>query len=364
MTGGASTLPLPYSRFLVVVINRRRMKNNSTKNAPEESKTGGQAVLEGVMMRSPISTAVAVRTPGGTIIVKKLKMKELKNCGSIWSKPVFRGAATLIDTLRLGMKALNWSAFIAEESTDSGKKNGDKSSSGFTTFLTTVFAFTLAIVLFAWLPLQSSKWILESSSSAAGQQFGIHMLAGLFRLIAFLLYLGAISFMPDVRRLFMYHGAEHQTIHAWEKGLSPLTEKAVEQSPLHQRCGTSFLLLVMLGTILFYGVFDSLVVLLSGSSPSALVRIMYHLPLIPLVMGLSYEILRLADKHLETSAIAKAVTAPGLLLQKLTTRKAGLKEIEVAVASLYVSLGRNPGPDVEILDQDAESRPEEENEDV
>jgi len=340
------------------------MKNNSLKNsetAPEESKTGGQAVLEGVMMRSPISAAVAVRIPDGAIIVKKLKIKELKNCGSLWTKPVFRGAATLIDTLRLGMKALNWSAEIAEESEDSDKKSG---GSGFSTFLTTVFAFALAIVLFAWLPLQSSKWILESGSSAAGQQFGIHILAGLFRLIAFLLYLGAISFMPDVRRLFMYHGAEHQTIHAWEKGLTPLTEKAVEQSPLHQRCGTSFLLLVMLGTILFYGVFDSLVILLTGYNPSALIRVLYHLPLIPFVMGLSYELLKLADKHLETSAIARAVTAPGLLLQRLTTRKAGIREVEVAVASLYVSLGRNPGPDVEILGQGEDSHPEEENENL
>ncbi|MEN8209343.1 MAG: DUF1385 domain-containing protein, partial [Candidatus Fermentibacteria bacterium] len=317
------------------------MLNNSAKNsetAPEESKTGGQAVLEGVMMRSPISTAVAVRNPQGTIIVKKLKIKELKNLGSIWAKPVFRGAATLIDTLRLGMKALNWSAEIAEESSGSTEKSG---ASGFTTFLSTAFAFALAILLFAWLPLQSSKWILDTGSTAAGQQFGIHMLAGLFRLIAFLIYLGAISFMPDVRRLFMYHGAEHQTIHAWEKGLTPLAEQAVRQSPLHQRCGTSFLLLVMLGTILFYGIFDSLVILYTGYNPSALIRVLYHLPLIPLVMGLSYELLKLADKHLETSAIAKAVTAPGLLLQKLTTRKAGIKEIEVAVASLYVSLGKN-----------------------
>lgn len=332
------------------------------ETVPEESKTGGQAVIEGVMMRSPFSTAVAVRTPGGQILARKLKMKQLKDRGRIWTKPIFRGAAVLIDTLRLGMKALNWSAFIAEGSSGSEKKDGVKGHSGVATFLTTALAFVLAIVLFAWLPLQSSKWILENGSAAAGQQFGIHMLAGLFRIIAFLLYLGAISFMPDVKRLFMYHGAEHQTIHAWEKGLSPLAENAVEQSPLHQRCGTSFLLLVMLGTILFYGVFDSLVVLLSGYNPSAFIRILYHLPLIPLVMGLSYELLKLADKHLETSALARAATAPGLLLQKLTTRKAGLEEIEVAVASLYVSLGRDPGQEVEFYSEEAENGSEENNE--
>ncbi|OPL19769.1 MAG: hypothetical protein AVO35_01990 [Candidatus Aegiribacteria sp. MLS_C] len=323
--------------------------DDTGKTCPDEAKTGGQAVIEGVMMRSPVQTAVAVRTPDGRILARKLRMSQLTEMGGIWKQPVFRGAATLIDTIRLGMKALNWSAGIAEDSGDengsdtSGKK-GKGNSSG---LLSTVTAFALAILLFAWLPLQAAKWILDSSASAeAGRQFTIHLLAGGFRIAAFLLYLGGISLMPDVRRLFTYHGAEHQTIHAWEKGLEPLPERAVEQSPLHQRCGTSFLLLVMLGTIIFYGIFDSLVVLVTGSDPSALVRIIYHLPLIPFVMGISYEFLKLADRHLETSPVARAVTAPGLLLQKMTTRKAGLPEVEVAIASLKVSLGRDPGPGV------------------
>jgi len=316
----------------------------------DESKAGGQAVIEGVMMKSPVGTAVAVRAPSGGILAKRIRMNQLADRGALWRKPVFRGAATLIDTLRLGMKALNWSAEIAESGSDDGKKNGN---SGFSAFLSTVAAFGLAIVLFAWLPLQSSKWLLDAGSQtiSASHQFGVHMLAGLFRITAFLIYLGAISLIPDIRRLFMYHGAEHQTIHAFEKGLEPLAESAADESPLHQRCGTSFLLLVMLGTIIFYGIFDSLVVLLTGADPSALVRILYHLPMIPLVMGLSYELLKMADRHLETSAIARAVTAPGLLLQKLTTRKAGLEEVKVAVASLMISLGRDPGPEVELQDE-------------
>ena len=325
----------------------------NTDSTAHESKTGGQAVIEGVMMRSPFSTAVAVRKTDGLILVRRLDMNQLKDRSPIWEKPVFRGAAMLIDTLRLGMKALNWSAEIAEEKPDekSGGKGGKTNRVG--PFLTTLMAFLLAMVLFAWLPLQCSKWILESGDSIpATQQFGIHMLAGLFRLTAFLIYLGAISLMPEIRRLFVYHGSEHQTIHAWEKGLEPLVEKAEEQSPLHQRCGTSFLLLMMLGTILFYGIFDSLVILITGTNPNALVRIIYHLPLIPLVMGLSYELLKLADSHLETSALARAVTAPGLLLQRLTTRKAGKDEIEVAVASLMVSLGRDPGPFVTMWEQE------------
>ncbi len=320
-------------------------------NDAGQQKTGGQAVIEGVMMRSPKATAVAVRRPDGGILARRLKMKQLSGKG-IWRKPVFRGAATLIDTLRLGMMALNWSAEIADGSDDAeGEK---KSTAGnISSFLSTVFAFALAIALFAWLPLQGSKWILDSGSQmAAGGQFEIHLLAGLFRIAAFLVYLGLISLLPDVRRLFMYHGAEHQTIHAWEGELEPLAEKAVEQSPLHQRCGTSFLLLVMLGTVIFYGIFDSLVVLLTGLNPSALTRILYHLPLIPLVMGLSYEVLKVADKHLETSRLARLVTAPGLQLQKMTTRKAGLPEVEVAVASLKLSLDMDPGSNVEILEDD------------
>jgi len=314
----------------------------------DKAKVGGQAVIEGVMMRSPIATAVAVRESGGRIAVRKLEMKQLRDRSPIWSKPVFRGAATLIDTLRLGMQALNWSAEIAEKGCDGETEDSSSGSSGISTFLTTAFAFLLAGVLFAWLPLQSSKWILDDSSLGGGQ-FGIHMLAGLFRIAAFLLYILAISLMKDVRRLFMYHGAEHQTIHAWEAGLEPLIDRAVDQSPLHQRCGTSFLLLVMLGTVLFYGLFDSMVVLLFGVNPSAIVRILYHLPMIPLVMGLSYELLKLADKHLDTSRIARAVTAPGLLLQRLTTRKADRDAIEVAVASLRVSLNEDPGMEIVML---------------
>jgi len=321
-----------------------------------DAKTGGQAVIEGVMMKSPVSTAVAVRVGDGRILARILEMSQLRDRGPLWSRPVFRGAAVLIDTLRLGMKALNWSAGIAEESLAEAKGEarsvpegaGRKSGGGAGT---TLLAFAMALVLFAWLPLQSSRWIL-GASTAPSAQFLVHLLAGFFRIAAFLAYILAISLMKDVRRLFTYHGAEHQTIHAWEGGLEPLVDRAIEQSPLHPRCGTSFLLLVMLGTVLFYGVFDAAVVLLLGISPSPVVRVAYHLPLIPLVMGLSYEVLKAADARLESSALARVLTRPGLLLQKLTTRKAGREEIEVAVAALRLSLGIDPGPGVERVPED------------
>lgn len=327
-------------------------------HAAAESKTGGQAVIEGVMMRSPISSAVAVRRKSGKILARKIHINQLQDRGPIWKRPVFRGAAILIDTLRLGMKALNWSVEIAEDdSSDEDKKKDPSKRLGAGTFLTTVLAFGLALALFVWLPLQSSKWLLGGGGVSASEQFAVHLLAGCFRIAAFLIYLGVISIMPDIRRLFMYHGAEHQTIHAWEKGLEPLVDRALEQSPLHQRCGTSFLLLVMLATVVFYGIFDSLVVYITGTNPGAFVRILYHLPMIPLVMGISYELLKAADSKLDTSIVARAITIPGLLLQRLTTRKAGREEIEVAVASLMLSLGKNPGACVEILVDEREESP-------
>lgn len=297
------------------------------------------------MMRSPHGAAVAVRAPDGGIVARRLRNRLIGDRGPLWKRPVFRGAATLIDTLRLGMAGLNWSAEIAEES--------EGSASGVSGFLTTALAVVLAVGIFAWLPLQASMWTLGGES-----QIAIHLLAGGYRVAAFFIYIMAISLMPDVRRLFAYHGAEHQTIHAWESTEAEdgddgeLADAAASQSPLHQRCGTSFLLLVMLATILFYAVLDTAVVLLFGHAPGAALRILYHLPLIPLVLGLSYEVLKLADRNLETSALARAVTAPGLLLQRLTTRQADRDMVEVAVASLRLALGETPAGDVRVLDEE------------
>lgn len=300
------------------------------------------------MMRSPQGAAVAVRVPEGDIVARRLETPLIGERGEIWKRPVFRGAATLIDTLRLGLAGLNWSAEIIEES--EGRKTSRLSG-----FLSTAAAVVLAVVVFAWLPLQASMWTLGD-----GSQMAIHLLAGVYRVAAFFVYIAAISLMPDVRRLFAYHGAEHQTIHAFEKSLSSggdgdperLADAAAGESPLHQRCGTSFLLLVMLATIAFYAVLDTGVVLAFGHAPGAALRILYHLPLIPLVLGLSYEALKLADRHLETSALARAVTAPGLLLQRLTTREADREMVEVAIASLRLSLGEEPPPDVRIAEDD------------
>lgn len=300
-------------------------------------RAGGQAVIEGVMIRSGKESAVAVRAPDGSIRARRIGTRVLGAEG-IWKKPVFRGAATLIDTLRIGMAALNWSA-------DAANPAGKPSKGGsFQSFLATALGFALAIVLFAWLPLRLALVILPGGR----ENLWINLLAGLFRVAAFFAYVASISLMPSIRRIFVYHGAEHQTLHAWEKGAESLEQSAVLESPLHQRCGTSFLLLVILMGILFYAVVDTAMTALVGSSIQAHWRVLYHLPLLPLVMGLGYEVLRVIDRHLESSSLARLASAPGMLLQRMTTRRAGASEVEVAAAALRLATGGDPGPAVAV----------------
>ena len=313
---------------------------------------GGQAVIEGVMMKSPVGAAVAVREPSGRIAAARLNLRLLSERSQIWSKPVFRGFATLVDTLRLGMRALEWSALRQETGSsgdateDAGEKTPKRSGGA---GLSMALAFVVAIVFFVWLPLQLSKWIVAADES----QLALHLLAGLFRIVFFVCYLVGISALKEVRRVFVYHGAEHQSIHAYHEhgtGLTP--DLAKGYSPIHQRCGTSFLVLLVLVTVVLYAIIDSLVILTTGADLSPALRILYHVPLIPLVVGLSYEVLRAVDSHLETSSLARLLSRPGMFLQRLTTRKAGPEEAEVAIAALMVSLDEDPGEKVRMVELD------------
>ncbi len=311
---------------------------------------GGQAIIEGVFMRAPGGAAAAVRKTDGTIVAKDMSYLIPAERTGILSKPIFRGAITLIDTMKMGFSALNWSAETVEEKKeDSGKK---KSNIGM--WLANIAAVALAIVLFAWLPLKLSGLIVDGINPSSGgvEQFYIHIIAGAFRIVAFILYILAISLMPDIRRVFMYHGAEHQVIHAWEDGSDSLAVDAASASPLHARCGTSFLMYVMIVTILCYTIIDSLVYLVVGVSPSAHIRVLYHLPLIPLVMGISYEVLKMADKHLDTSAFARALSKPGLWMQRLTTRPATEKMLEVSETAAKMALGKDLPDSIVIAKED------------
>ena len=303
---------------------------------------GGQAIIEGVFMRAPERAAAAVRKPDGTIIVRDMTSLVPGKRTGILSKPVFRGAVNLIETLKLGFTALNWSADASEEE---GKKQGGSATG---TVIANIAAVLLAIILFAWLPLRLGQWIVPGSITGGSEQFLIHLTAGVFRIAAFVLYIAAISLMPEIRRVFMYHGAEHQVIHAWEDGSDDLASDAAKNTPLHARCGTSFLMYVMIITIICYTIIDSGVYLVTGISPAAHWRVLYHLPLIPLVMGIAYEVLKTADKNLESSAFARALSRPGLWLQHLTTRKATPEMLEVAETAAKMALGMELPDNVEI----------------
>lgn len=312
---------------------------------------GGQALIEGVFMRAPGGAAAAVRKSDGKIVAKDMSYLIPEERTGILSKPIFRGAVNLIDTMKMGFSALNWSAETVEEKKeDTGKK---KSNIGM--WLANIAAVALAMVLFAWLPLKLSGWIVDWINPASGgvEQFYIHIIAGIFRIVAFILYIMAISFMPDIKRVFMYHGAEHQVIHAWENGSDNLAADAAKESPLHARCGTSFLMYVMIVTILCYTIIDSLVYLVTGVSPEAHIRVLYHLPLIPLVMGISYEVLKTADKHLDTSAFARILSKPGLWMQKLTTKTATDEMLEVSEAAAKMALGKDLPESIVIVEEDA-----------
>lgn len=300
-------------------------------------KAGGQAVIEGVMMRSSTRAAVAVRTPDGSIAGRILDAEPLASRNPVWRRPVLRGAASLFDSLRMGMSALNWSAEIAEPAGKKGKGGGDGS------FLSFALGLLLAAALFGWLPIRLGMLIGNDN------HVWINLLAGLFRIAGFFAYVAAISLLPEIRRVFVFHGAEHQTIHAWEGGAEDLAGAAGLADPRHQRCGTSFIFLVMLLAVAFYSIVDSAVALATGSNPAAHWRMLYHLPLLPVVMGISYEILRIVDRNLEKSALARALAWPGLLLQKFTTRRAGPAEVEVAVAALKLAVGADPGPAVRMV---------------
>lgn len=311
-------------------------------------RTGGQAVIEGVMMRAiPGGAAVAVRAPDGTIRARMIRTRLLGQQGGLWSRPVLRGAANLLDTLRLGLEALSWSADMAESGDGNGKRQGGS-------FLTTALGILLAVVLFAWLPLR-----LAMLAAGGRHDLWINIFAGAIRVAAFFGYVAAISLAPAIRRVFTFHGAEHQTIHAWERGCGEdsLETAALAEAPLHPRCGTSFLLLVLLVSILFYALVDTAVAAMAGGTVEAHWRVLYHLPLLPLVMGVGYEILKLVDRNLDRSPVARAAAAPGILLQRMTTRKAGPAEIAVAAAALRLAVGLDPGTGVSVSSEEGDDRP-------
>lgn len=278
---------------------------------------GGQAVIEGVMMRGPGgNTAVAVREPGGAIIIDDLESSSITERYSILKKPFLRGVVVLGESLIVGMKALSHSAQVAGEEEE---QISDKEM-----LMTIAFSIVLAIGLFIILP----TWSMRFLSIWTENHMVLNLVEGFLRIAIFLAYITIISRMEDIKRVFEYHGAEHKTIFAYEAGV-PLEPKHVQQfTTLHPRCGTNFLMIVMM---------VSLFVFTFLGWPALWERIASRIVLMPLIAGISYEMIRYAGRHSEKGWV-RTVILPGLYLQKLTTRQPDDSQVEVAIAALKAVL--------------------------
>ncbi|MBN1386094.1 DUF1385 domain-containing protein [Candidatus Woesearchaeota archaeon] len=270
---------------------------------------GGQALIEGVMMKSKTHYAMAVRKPDNKISVKVEKLKLLKKGIVTW--PFIRGVVTLFEMLVIGIKALSYSAneSIGEE---------EEKLSSWQVFGTILFSLLLAILLFILLPFWLTKIFI------ADRGFMFDLVDGLLRVIFFLVYIAGISMMKDIRRIFEYHGAEHMTVHCYESGKKLTVQNVKKFGTAHPRCGTTFILLFLMISILVFTVVRT---------DQVWMRFAARIVLLPVIAGISYEILRILGKF-KHSIISRILSWPGMMLQKMTTRQPDAKQIEVAIRSL------------------------------
>ncbi len=275
---------------------------------------GGQAVLEGVMMRGRTRMAVAVRAPDERIVVYEEPLTA-RIYTSRWGKwPFVRGLVALWDALGLGMRALLWSAEIAASEEEEVEFTGP------VTWVTLGGSLAAAVGVFFLIPSAIAQWLERFWPSPVASS----VIEGLVRLAMFLAYVWLIGLLPDIRRVFAYHGAEHKTINAYEAGVELEPATVAKFSTVHVRCGTSFLLFVLVLAILFH---------IPLQFPQWYLRLLSRVVMIPLVAGVAYELIRLSADH-HGNPFVRLLIYPGLLLQRLTTREPDLRMVEVAIAAL------------------------------
>ncbi|NLK01015.1 MAG: DUF1385 domain-containing protein [Clostridia bacterium] len=283
----------------------------------ETIQYGGQAVMEGVMMRGPRKVAVAVRNPRGEIVVEEKTLQPWWEKFPIFKRPILRGFLALIEAMVLGIKMLTFSANISMD-------EDEEELSIFELIITIGAAVGLAVLLFIVLPT-----VIVHYSGKYLTPFWQNLLEGIIRIVVFLGYVLAISFLKDIRRVFEYHGAEHKVIHAFEAGEDiSRVENIQKYSTLHPRCGTAFLLIVMVLTIFFFSFLGS---------PGLFYRILSRILLLPLIAGAAYEIIKISAKYTD-KAFIHLLILPGLWLQKLTTREPDASQLEVAMRALAAVL--------------------------
>jgi len=291
---------------------------------------GGQAVIEGVMMRGSTGIATAVRNAQGEIVVEKKSYTSYTKKNKILGLPIIRGFVSLIESLVIGVKTLNYSASFFEEEGEPSKvdkwieKMFKDKSGDIIMGVSLVFSLVISVGLFFILPTLVASIFSNIGVSA----MGLNIIEGIIRVSIFLVYVYLIGKMEDIKRVYEYHGAEHKTIFCYENEVDLTPENAAKFGRLHPRCGTNFLFLVMIVSIIVFS--------LTGWS-SIWERIMYRIILLPLISGVSFEIIKWMGKS--DGTLAKILSYPGLKLQKLTTREPDLSQLEVAIKALKVAEG-------------------------
>ena len=284
---------------------------------------GGQAVIEGVMMRSLTGYSVAVRQPNGNVAIKQDKLASITKKYPFLKMPVLRGSVVLIQSLILGIRALNYSAAV---STENGEGEQEMSSAAVATSM--LIAAVLGIGLFILAPLGITN-LLRRFVMPSMTNFEYNAIDGVIRAIFFFVYILSISFMDDIKRVFQYHGAEHKTVYTFEANEELTVENARTKSRLHPRCGTSFLMFVLAISIVVFSLVPSTV--------PFVVKFLARVVLIPLIAGIAYEIIRFSARHL-ANPVCRVMTRPGMWLQKITTKEPDDAQLEVAIVALKTAL--------------------------
>ena len=333
-------------------LNRIFMKNCCP------TKVGGQAILEGLLMRGSRAMATAVRLPDGDV---HLTVEPLQAPSKVKKIPIVRGVYSFVSSLYMGTRVLMHSAEIleafevaagksAESSQEEAGKNSENQKGKFETWLEKKFgenaAFNLAMgfsVLLAIAFVVGVFILLPTFALELAEKAGLHstillnLIEGVIRIAMFVAYISLITLMPDIRRTFEYHGAEHKTIHCYENGLELTPENAQTFYTLHPRCGTSFMMFVMIISLLVFSFLGW---------PNLWVRVLSRIALIPVIAGLSYEVLQFTGRH--NSAFVKAMSIPGIMLRKLTTKEPDLSQLEVAIIAMKAVLPSHENPDLPV----------------
>ena len=305
------------------------------------SSVGGQAVIEGVMIRAAHRIVTVVRRSGGDMVVREEEYTPLSKRYKLLNLPVVRGAVSFFEMLVIGIKTLNYSADIAiqeeRQRTSSKRPKQDDRFAAVLLGATVFFSLALGLGIFFFLPL-----FIVGLFGIERDALTFNMFAGMIRIGLFLIYLSVISKWKEISRIFEYHGAEHKSIFAFEAGETLTVENVKKYKTMHPRCGTSFLLVVVVLAILIFSIADTAFVYVVGHRQNLLERFATHLCFLPVIAGISYELLKLSGKRRDRK-LTRILIAPGLWLQKITTKEPDDEQLEVALVALRGALGEaNP----------------------